>query len=140
MEQQDTINKQLAEIEQLKTQLSATSTEALQLVELEQKHEEMVSELAAKEVELEETKKEVESLKEMLDSLQQEGKTAQLLAEKDRLLKEKEAEMEAMQLQWENERAELVKPALAQVTSQLEELKETVSLQVHSSQSNMYIE
>lgn len=140
MEQQDTINKQLAEIEQLKTQLSATSTEALQLVELEQKHEEMVSELAVKEVELEETKKEVESLKEMLDSLQQEGKTAQLLAEKDRLLKEKEAEMEAMQLQWENERAELVKPALAQVTSQLEELKETVSLQVHSSQSNMYIE
>lgn len=133
MEQQDTINKQLAEIEQLKTQLSATSTEALQLVELEQKHEEMVSELAAKEVELEETKKEIESLKEMLDSLQQEGKTAQLLAEKDRLLKEKEAEMEAMQLQWENERAELVKPALAQVTSQLEELKETVSLQVHSS-------
>ncbi|CEG84489.1 hypothetical protein RMATCC62417_18285 [Rhizopus microsporus] len=125
MEQQDTINKQLAEIEQLKTQLSATSTEVPQLVELEQKHEEMASELAAKEAELEETKKEVESLKEMLDSLQQEGKTAQLLAEKDRLLKEKETEMEAMQLQWENERAELVKPALAQVTSQLEELKET---------------
>lgn len=117
----------------MKKQLSATSTEALQLVELEQKHEEMVSELAAKEVELEETKKEVESLKEMLDSLQQEGKTAQLLAEKDRLLKEKENEMEAMQLQWENERAELVKPALAQVTSQLEELKETVSLQAYSS-------
>ncbi|KAG1052476.1 hypothetical protein G6F43_005394 [Rhizopus delemar] len=117
----DTITKQTAEIEQLKSQLTAAGHSP----ELEEKHKETLAELATKEALLEETKKEMESLRETLESLQQKDQTAQLLAEKDKLLKEKECELETLQLQWENERAELIKPALAQVTTQLEELKET---------------
>lgn len=119
----DTITKQTAEIEQLKSQLTAAGHSP----ELEEKHKETLAELAIKEALLEETKKEMESLRETLESLQQKDQTAQLLAEKDKLLKEKECELETLQLKWENERAELIKPALAQVTTQLEELKETVS-------------
>lgn len=48
------------------------------------------------------------------------------LQEKDRLLQEKQCQLEELKGQWETERAELVRPALQQVNSQLEELKETV--------------
>ncbi|KAK4521222.1 Golgi to ER traffic- protein [Mucor velutinosus] len=47
------------------------------------------------------------------------------LAEKDKLLQDQQAQLEELKAQWEAERAELIKPALKQVTAQLEELKET---------------
>lgn len=51
------------------------------------------------------------------------------LEEKDNLLREKEMQLEKIRVQWEAERAELAEPALKQVNTQLEELKETVSTQ-----------
>jgi DNA repair exonuclease SbcCD ATPase subunit len=51
----------------------------------------------------------------------------QQLEEKDRMLHDMQMKLEELQIQWEAERAELVKPALEQVNAQLEELKETVS-------------
>ncbi|KAG1077728.1 hypothetical protein G6F42_024657 [Rhizopus arrhizus] len=47
------------------------------------------------------------------------------LAEKDKLLQDQQAQLEELKSQWEAERAELIKPALEQVTAQLEELKQT---------------
>lgn len=123
MEHLDMIAKQKSELEQLKNQLTTTN----KAQEIEAQHKQTLSELAAKETQLEEIKKEMQALKETLELIQQEDQTAHLLAEKDKLIKEKECELETLQIQFENERAELVKPALAQVTSQLDELKETVS-------------
>ncbi|KAG0744842.1 hypothetical protein G6F57_003915 [Rhizopus arrhizus] len=121
MEHLDMIAKQKSELEQLKNQLTTTN----KAQEIETQHKQTLSELAAKETQLEEIKKEMQALKETLELIQQEDQTAHLLAEKDKLIKEKECELETLQIQFENERAELVKPALAQVTSQLDELKET---------------
>lgn len=122
MEHLDIIAKQKSELEQLRRQLNADKAQ-----DFEQQHKKTLAELEAKESQLENNKKELDKLKETLDSLQQENQTAQLLAEKDKLIKKKEEEIESLQSQYEHERAELVKPALAQVTSQLDELKETVS-------------
>ncbi|KAI8636990.1 hypothetical protein BD408DRAFT_70570 [Parasitella parasitica] len=47
------------------------------------------------------------------------------LAEKEQLLQKQQAQLEELKSQWEAERAELSKPALEQVTAQLEELRET---------------
>ncbi|KAI8969086.1 hypothetical protein BDF20DRAFT_839044 [Mycotypha africana] len=52
----------------------------------------------------------------------------QLLLEKDSLLEKKQLELEQYKQQWEIERAELTKPALEQVTKQLEELRDTNKL------------
>ncbi|KAG1460011.1 hypothetical protein G6F56_006042 [Rhizopus delemar] len=120
MEHLDIIAKQKSELEQLRRQLNADKAQ-----DFEQQHKKTLAELEAKESQLENNKKELDKLKETLDSLQQENQTAQLLAEKDKLIKKKEEEIESLQSQYEHERAELVKPALAQVTSQLDELKET---------------
>ncbi|KAI9476463.1 MAG: hypothetical protein EXX96DRAFT_610242 [Benjaminiella poitrasii] len=49
----------------------------------------------------------------------------QALEEKDKLLREKQLEIKELKMQWEAEKAELVKPVLEQVTAQLDELKET---------------
>lgn len=122
MEHLDIIAKQKSELEQLRRQLNTDKAQ-----DFEQQHKKTLAELEAKESQLENNKKELDKLKETLDSLQQENQTAQLLAEKDKLIKKKEEEIESLQSQYEHERAELVKPALAQVTSQLDELKETVS-------------
>ncbi|KAG1446392.1 hypothetical protein G6F56_009584 [Rhizopus delemar] len=123
MEHLEVIAKQTTELEKLRNQLTETS--GTQTQEMEEQYKQALSDIEAKEALLEESKKEMAALKETLESIQQESQTAQLLAEKDKLLKEKEDELENIQHQWESERAELVKPALAQVTCQLEELKET---------------
>ncbi|KAI9281572.1 hypothetical protein BY458DRAFT_575029 [Sporodiniella umbellata] len=108
------LEKQKVELEELKNQLFLNEHEDRERSALE-----------IKEIQLKRIQEELDTLKKTLASLQQESLAAQLLIEKDRLLEEKQKEMEALKVQYENEKAELVKPALVQVNSQLDELKET---------------
>lgn len=76
---------------------------------------------------LEERNQQIQELVDRLNiDCEQDNQIHLELQEKDRLLQEKQCQLEELKGQWESERAELVKPALQQVNSQLEELKETV--------------
>lgn len=148
------IAKQTVELEQLRKQITVNSlsiteeksngdkdAQESELLELKARYEEVLSTLKDKKALIEEMKKDnlvknkaekdhsprnsqddMHNNNDNLDQLQQ------LLEEKERLLEEKDNQIEEMKMQWETERAELVKPALQQVNSQLEELRETVSI------------
>ncbi|KAI8875858.1 hypothetical protein K501DRAFT_142577, partial [Backusella circina FSU 941] len=143
------IAKQTAELEHLRSQVSSSpfilsitkenGDSQKVLEDLEKRNQETSVSLAQKEAILESKEKEIQELLKKMDVLQ--GQTSldengfsekrtehsmQLeLAEKEKLLSEKEQQLRELQLQWQTERAELTKPALEQVTKQLEELKET---------------
>lgn len=143
------ITKQTEELNQLRKELSIKSMEIPQttpkvnpdplqqeLSNLESRHQETISTLAEKEALLEETNRKLQALlmhrADPEDNLRQEEEEERdheiylQLEEKDRLLQEKDNQLEELKAKWEAERAELIKPALHQVTAQLEELKETV--------------
>lgn len=67
-----------------------------------------------------EDKDQVALHKDELEELQQQ------LEEKNKLIYLQKVEFEELKAQWESERAELVRPALEQVTEQLDELRRTV--------------
>lgn len=110
----------------------------LALLSLEARNRETLSTLAEKETLLEKSE---QQLQELMNKMNQESNEAaettsvksvehdlyNQLAEKDKLLQDQQVQLEELKSQWEAERAELIKPALEQVTAQLEELKETVS-------------
>jgi DNA repair exonuclease SbcCD ATPase subunit len=105
---------------------SGSNTESIEnrLAELNTQHQQTLVNLEQKEVLLQEKEAELEKLgkeKSSTDVLQT------IVAEKDRLLESKENEIKELQDNWQNERAELIKPALEGVSSQLEQLKRTVS-------------
>lgn len=143
------IAKQTAELEQLRSRISNSpsilsiakeSEDSRKILEdLEKRNQETSASLAQKEAILENKEKEIQELLKRVDGLQTsndenvslEKKTENSieleLAEKEKMLSEKEKQLKELQLQWQTERAELTKPALEQVTRQLEELKETAS-------------
>lgn len=155
MEHLEIIAKQTAELEQLRKELSIKSMEIppprqeeqdeknsvkedlqAELLDLETRNKETLSTLAEKETLLEESNQQLQELLKRvnIDCLPEEERDNEIyqqLEEKDRLLQDKENQLEELKAQWEAERAELIKPALQQVTSQLEELKETVSGMTH---------
>lgn len=135
------IAKLSSEVEQLKKQLTVASLSVkeeqgndnneAELLQLKTQNEEIAARLMKKETELEESTLQIQKLLITSQNNSEgeencEGQVMQLLEEKDRLLEEKCSEIEELKLQWETERAELIKPALNQVNLQLEELKETV--------------
>lgn len=117
------------------------------LLSLEARNKETLSTLAEKEALLEKKEQQLQELTQRMNRQQQQQENTSTgthvesastvsvehddlynqLAEKDKLLQDQQAQLEELKSQWEAERAELVKPALEQVTAQLEELKETVS-------------
>lgn len=150
------IAKQTVELEQLRKQITVNSlsitedkidgnkdAQEAELLELKARYEDVLSTLKDNEALIEEMRKgnsvknkaeekdhssrnsqedDMHNNNNNLDQLQQ------LLEEREKLLEEKDSQIEEMKMQWEIERAELVKPALQQVNSQLEELRETVSI------------
>lgn len=140
----ETIEKQNNELLQLREKLSKSLSiqsigeENSKLIELETRNKQTLAELAEKEAQLEKSQKYIEDLLKKINVENSSMEANDLcdiemeviqtkLIEKEKLLHDKEVEMEELKLQWEAERAELVKPALDQVTAQLEELKQTVS-------------
>ncbi|KAL7330902.1 hypothetical protein PS15p_203178 [Mucor circinelloides] len=111
------------------------------LLSLEARNKETLSTLAEKEALLEKKEQQLQELMQKMSQQQEKSMTNAVestsiksvehddlynqLAEKDKLLQEQQAQLEELKSQWEAERAELVKPALEQVTAQLEELKQT---------------
>jgi uncharacterized protein with gpF-like domain len=144
LENLEIIEKQNNELLQLRQKLhKSTSSQNLgdgtqrKLLELETRNKETLAELAEKEEELSKSQKYIEdllkkvtvdscSLQDDMSDTEREVIQTKLL-EKEKLLQDKEIEMEELKSQWEAEKAELIKPALDQVTAQLNELKETVS-------------
>ncbi|GAN11103.1 hypothetical protein MAM1_0472d10660 [Mucor ambiguus] len=123
------------------------------LLSLEARNKETLSTLAEKEVLLEKKEQQLQELMQRMNQQQQQQQqqasttitlaeeSASItsvdhdalynqLAEKDKLLQDQQAQLEELKSQWEAERAELIKPALEQVTAQLEELKETNKIAV----------
>lgn len=110
---------------------------------LEARNKETLSTLAEKEALLEKKEQQLQELMQKMSQQQEKSITNAVesasiksvehddlynqLAEKDKLLQDQQAQLEELKSQWEAERAELIKPALEQVTAQLEELKQTVS-------------
>lgn len=115
----------------------------LALLSLEARNKETLSTLAEKEALLEKKEQQLQELMQKMSLQQEKSMTNAVesasiksvehddlynqLAEKDKLLQDQQAQLEELKSQWEAERAELIKPALEQVTAQLEELKQTVS-------------
>lgn len=137
------IAKLSAEMEQLKKQLAVASLSVKEgqgsndietkVLELEAQNRDIAKMLIKKEGELEESRLQIKKLSKQIKAASEDEKEVddekewtEALEEKDRLLEEKCAEIEELKLQWETERAELIKPALNQVNLQLEELKQTV--------------
>lgn len=140
----ETIGKQTEELNQLRKELSIKSLEIpltpplqddlqAKLLDLASRHKETLATLTEKEALLDETNHQLQELLKRADidclpnGEERDNEIYQQLEEKDQLLQDKENQLEELKAQWEAERAELVKPALQQVTAQLEELKETVS-------------
>ncbi|KAG2194719.1 hypothetical protein INT47_012090, partial [Mucor saturninus] len=138
------ITKQTEELAQLRKELSIKSMEIPQqpstddglqkeLCKLESRHKETISTLAEKEALLEETNQRLQELlmhRADKEDPSEDNEIYLQLEEKDRLLQEKDLQLEELKAQWNAERAELIKPALQQVTAQLEELKETNKIAV----------
>lgn len=97
------------------------------LAEMEERNRETLSSLNQKEALLKQKEKEIEELIQVMKTKEEDGGLQSILAEKDELLQSKEEQIKALQLKWQAERAELVKPALEEVSSQLDQLKKTVS-------------
>jgi hypothetical protein len=97
------------------------------LAEMEERNRETLSSLNQKEALLKQKEKEIEELIQVMKEKEEDGGLQSILAEKDELLQSKEEQIKALQLKWKAERAELVKPALEEVSSQLDQLKKTVS-------------
>ncbi|KAF7726909.1 hypothetical protein EC973_008204 [Apophysomyces ossiformis] len=126
------IARQSAELEHLRQKLEQTpappqpsqETDVKSVLEkLESSNRETLEKLQQKESLLEQREKEIQ---ELMHKIGQNGTTAETkLAEKDELLREKEKQLEELQIKWKAEHAALVKPALDEVTSQLEQLKKT---------------
>ncbi|KAL0075952.1 hypothetical protein J3Q64DRAFT_1773493 [Phycomyces blakesleeanus] len=121
------------------------------LADLEARNKEIMDTLALKEQILQQKEAEIETLLERIEEEdhnqgqdtdsdsdsdsdldkgpseeeQKSGLLEKKLAEKDSLLRDKERQLEDWQKQWQSERAELVKPALQEVTFQLNQLKKT---------------
>ncbi|ORZ25543.1 hypothetical protein BCR42DRAFT_400384 [Absidia repens] len=123
----DVIARQSAELAELRQKLDSSgkpdSTTETMLAEMEARNRETLTSLQEKEALLQEKEKEIEQLAEK--SKDEDGGYQSILAEKDELLQSKEEQIKALQLKWQAERAELVKPALEEVSSQLEQLKKT---------------
>ncbi|KAG0164965.1 hypothetical protein DFQ28_009834 [Apophysomyces sp. BC1034] len=127
----DVIARQSVELEQLRQRLEQTPTQKQPqetdvksvLENLESSNRESLAKLQQKEALLEQREKEIQ---ELMQKIGDNGTTAEnKLAEKDELLRTKEKQLEEMQMKWKAERAELVKPALEEVTFQLDRLKIT---------------
>lgn len=145
----DVIARQSAELAQLRQQLDSTknnlSTEQL-ISEMEERNKVTLATLQQKELLLQQKEKEIENLLSKMNNIQEEvedendendndenddeklKESNKLLAEKEELLQSKEEQIKELQLQWQAERAELIKPALEEVTSQLDQLKKTVKI------------
>ncbi|KAI8341064.1 hypothetical protein BC941DRAFT_467126 [Chlamydoabsidia padenii] len=91
------------------------------LAKLKSQHQETLLSLKQKEQELQEREAEIEKLrgKSKNEDLQS------ILDEKDKLIQLKESQIKEMKLNWEDERAQLIKPALEGISHQLEQLKRT---------------
>ncbi|GAA5816436.1 hypothetical protein MFLAVUS_009965 [Mucor flavus] len=118
----DIISKQAAELDQLRKEVSIKSLSVSDPTETRSQELEKL---------LEERNQQIQELVDRLNiDCEQDNQIHLELQEKDRLLQEKQCQLEELKGQWESERAELVKPALQQVNSQLEELKETNKIAV----------
>ncbi|GAA5804058.1 hypothetical protein HPULCUR_009544 [Helicostylum pulchrum] len=118
----DIISKQAAELDQLRKEVSIKSLSVSDPTETRSQELEKL---------LEERNLQIQELMDRLNiDCEQDNQIHLELQEKDRLLQEKQCQLEELKGQWETERAELVRPALQQVNSQLEELKETNKIAV----------
>ncbi|KAI7870427.1 hypothetical protein BDF14DRAFT_1774199 [Spinellus fusiger] len=142
----DVIARQSVELEQLRHQLDESQRKnsigepsadivanKQMLAEMEARNKEIMGALALKEHILEQKQNEINNLLERIeedsdeenDEEQRSDLLEQKLAEKDRLLRDKEGQLEEWKRQWQSERAELVKPALEEVTLQMNQLRRT---------------
>ncbi|KAG2233324.1 hypothetical protein INT48_007760 [Thamnidium elegans] len=116
------ISKQAAELDQLRKEVSIKSLSVSDPIETRSQELEKL---------LEERNQQIQELVDRLNiDCEQDNQIHLELQEKDRLLQEKQCQLEELKAQWESERAELIKPALQQVNTQLEELKETNKIAV----------
>lgn len=76
---------------------------------------------------LQQREKEIQQLMEKLEQQKQTNNVQQELEEKEKLIREKDKQLQELQEKWKNEQA-AAKPELQQVTDQLDELKQAVSL------------
>ncbi|ORX47443.1 hypothetical protein DM01DRAFT_1396320 [Hesseltinella vesiculosa] len=122
----DVIARQSAELARLREQLDTNKSEYSSfeqaVVEMEKRNAENLQNLLQKEKLLQDRETELE---QVILKMDQEGQIKNQLAEKSELLQTKEEELNSLKLQWQKERAELVRPALDEVTSQLDQLKRT---------------
>ncbi|KAF7728164.1 SH3 domain binding glutamic acid-rich protein-like [Apophysomyces ossiformis] len=137
-EQLGVISRQSAELEHLRQQLNKTQeSESVSetLNELERKNKETLAALEQKETMLKQRETEMAELLQKLEQEKEKEKEekacADQLAERDALLRSKEQELEELQLKWKAEQAAMVKPALDEVTKQMEELKKAIQKQKH---------
>ncbi|RCI02704.1 hypothetical protein CU098_008332 [Rhizopus stolonifer] len=123
MQHLDLITKQSSEIEQLKQELTTIKLSDKERQELLEKSQQRIQELESVQQEA------VVSSLSVQDPIPLEELQSQL-EEKDKVIDRQQAEFEKLKAQWEIERAELAKPALEQVSAQLEELKQTNKMAV----------
>ncbi|KAI9300146.1 hypothetical protein BJ944DRAFT_244475 [Cunninghamella echinulata] len=128
----DVIARQSAELAQLRQQLDSTANNSSNnksiedeemITEMEKRNKETLATLQQKEHLLEEKEREIQLLLSKMNH--EEEVESKLLAEKEELLQSKEEQIKELQLQWQAERAELIKPALEEVSAQLDQLKKT---------------
>lgn len=86
---------------------------------------------------LQQREKEIQQLMEKLEQQKQTTNVQQELEEREKMIREKDKQLQELQEKWKNEQA-AAKPELQQVTDQLDELKQAVSLfrfSLHTSNS-----
>lgn len=76
---------------------------------------------------LQQREKEIQRLMEKLEQQKQTTNVQQELEEREKMIREKDKQLQELQEKWKNEQA-AAKPELQQVTDQLDELKQAVSL------------
>ncbi|KAI8063466.1 hypothetical protein BC940DRAFT_327327 [Gongronella butleri] len=123
----DVIARQSAELARLREQLDTNKSEYSSieqlLADMEKRNRDNMSNLQKKEELLAKREEELESVMRKMEA--DDGNVKHKLAAKDELLETKEQELAELKQQWQSERAELIKPALQEVTEQLDQLKRT---------------
>lgn len=78
---------------------------------------------------LQQREKEIQQLMEKIEQQKQTTNVQMELEEKEKMIRDKDKQLQELQEKWKNEQA-AAKPELQQVTDQLDELKQAVSLYV----------
>lgn len=105
----DVIRRQSAELDELRKQVQDKSQDDALQERLQQRE------------------KEIQQLMEKIEQQKQTTNVQMELEEKEKMIRDKDKQLQELQEKWKNEQA-AAKPELQQVTDQLDELKQAVSL------------